>query len=773
MKPRSLWRNVIGFLGIWLMVGFFSGTSTLLGPVRWITDYSRGNAWTDSAEKSVVLVAIALYVLLSAVVAWFLNRIVQRTAHRHIRFGVPALVLCAASASLWMWMHPTTLGADMGVVEELSPRFTFGPYPDLARMEQLKAEGYDGIITLLHPAVVPFEPKLLAEEEEAAAAAGLALIHAPMLPWVSENQESLDRILDLAQAGSGRYYVHCYLGKDRVNTVRRLLERTVQGVEVESHVASRSLLEKGTMERGKVEVLAEDVVLTPYPTDEEFLAYILAGDWQCIVSLMDPDHEADRKWIEKERKILEQYHIRFEVVPLPHGNWDPAAGLEAVAIVWNLPRPLLVHSFLAPSTGKSATAQGFMQSFRSGLPALPPSKLARRMHGGPTEVLAPNIATGPPPTRSEFAGYLYARGVRRVLFIAEDDSAGSKAADSDRKAAEAAGLTWEAVDRADPGWVDRLQSGGPWYLYGHLMKSRKAEIVERFGPAVPASLQWTGPEKVDSPDPPDPQATDETDERQQTQGMNGSVAGEPPGSPGFSSFLVSLVPTFRQVVLIGPVLLLYASFAAGFAGWLRIRQSVRTPYTRKIFHFFIFTTAGVLHLTGGLSLVALFGGLTALVVLYAVWRGDDFPFYESMARPTDAPRRTLFILVPLTTTAAGGLLSNLFFGPFAIVGYLVGGWGDAVGEPVGTAFGKHRYKVPSLGGVAATRSYEGSAAVFAVGVAAAALGLWPAGLTLGAVALTAFACGLAGALVESVSNHGLDNLTIQLAAAGTAWLFLG
>jgi len=172
-------------------------------------------------------------------------------------------------------------------------------------------------------------------------------------------------------------------------------------------------------------------------------------------------------------------------------------------------------------------------------------------------------------------------------------------------------------------------------------------------------------------------------------------------------------------------------------------------------------------------MVMLFGGLTALVVLYAVWRGDRFPFYEAMARPTDAPRRTLFILIPLATTAVGGLLSNLLFGPFALVGYLVGGWGDAVGEPVGAAFGRHRYRVPSLGGVAATRSLEGSAAVLLVGVAAAGFGLLPGGWSPGAVTLAAVACGLAGALVESVSHHGLDNLTIQIAAAGVAWMLLG
>ena len=38
--------------------------------------------------------------------------------------------------------------------------------------------------------------------------------------------------------------------------------------------------------------------------------------------------------------------------------------------------------------------------------------------------------------------------------------------------------------------------------------------------------------------------------------------------------------------------------------------------------------------------------------------------------------------------------------------------------------------------------------------------------------MIAIACGVAGASVEAVSNHGLDNLTVQLAASGTAFLLL-
>lgn len=243
--------------------------------------------------------------------------------------------------------------------------------------------------------------------------------------------------------------------------------------------------------------------------------------------------------------------------------------------------------------------------------------------------------------------------------------------------------------------------------------------------------------------------------------------------PEAIGWLAPFLPGLRMIVLGVPLAALYAGGAALVAGWLRTRRGVRAPYTRKIFHFFIISAAGVVQLLWGLPGVVVFGSVTALLVLLAVWRGDGFPFYEAMARPSDAPHRRLFILIPLATTAAGGVLANLLFSPFAPVGYMVTGWGDAVGEPVGTRWGKHRYEVPSLAGVPATRSLEGSAAVFVVGTAAAALVLAGMGFAAGAALGVGALCGAAGALVEAFSSHGLDNLTVQLAAAGVARLLLG
>lgn len=197
-------------------------------------------------------------------------------------------------------------------------------------------------------------------------------------------------------------------------------------------------------------------------------------------------------------------------------------------------------------------------------------------------------------------------------------------------------------------------------------------------------------------------------------------------------------------------------------------RGVRVPYTRKIFHFGVFTGAAVTHTTWGLQGTNVFGAVLASVVVVAVLRGDKDPIYRVLARETDRPRRSLFILVPLATTAVGGLGSALLTGSYAAVGYLVSGWGDAVGEPVGTRWGAHQYRVPSLAGVPARRSLEGSVAVFLVGWAGATVALWSLSEPSQAVRV-GLACAAVGAVVEALSNHGLDNLTVQLAASGTAW----
>lgn len=238
------------------------------------------------------------------------------------------------------------------------------------------------------------------------------------------------------------------------------------------------------------------------------------------------------------------------------------------------------------------------------------------------------------------------------------------------------------------------------------------------------------------------------------------------------SWLEGMLPDPTTGIRVAGAAAAWGTAAAVAAAHLR-KRGVRTPYTRKVFHFAIFSGAGVVHAVAGLPATNVYGAVIAGLVLLAVFRGDGHPFYEALARPSDRPRRSLFVVAPLISTAVGGLASAVLAGPLASVGYLVAGWGDAVGEPVGVRWGRHPYRVPSLAGVPATRTLEGSAAVFVVGSVAALLALRLLGHPWEAAVLGALACAAAGAVVEAVSNHGLDNLTVQLAASLTALWLLG
>jgi phytol kinase len=239
-------------------------------------------------------------------------------------------------------------------------------------------------------------------------------------------------------------------------------------------------------------------------------------------------------------------------------------------------------------------------------------------------------------------------------------------------------------------------------------------------------------------------------------------------------FFTANLPDLPTLAVGGPVGLAWAGACLVFAGLLKTRRQFKTGYTRKIFHFLIFGTVVVVHRFWGSPGVCLFGGMTSLVIAYAVLRGSGHVMYEAMAREKDAPRRTYYIVVPYFATLIGGLLSNILFPSTAVFGYLVTGLGDAVAEPVGTRFGRHEYRVPALTGVRAIRSLEGSAAVFVASLLA--LTVWFAlshqldlsGRSFLVVVLISFV----STLVEAVSPHGWDNATMQVIPALLGTLLL-
>ena len=230
------------------------------------------------------------------------------------------------------------------------------------------------------------------------------------------------------------------------------------------------------------------------------------------------------------------------------------------------------------------------------------------------------------------------------------------------------------------------------------------------------------------------------------------------------AFFVESFPGPEMIAWGAVPALVWAYGCLAVSGYLKVKRGVRTGYTRKIFHFAIFSTAAAVHALWGIQALCLFGGMTSLVVLYAVVRGGGNALYEAMAREKDEPRRTVFIVTPYIATLIGGVAANVLFGELAVLGYLTTGIGDAIGEPVGTRFGRHEYRVPSFPRVRARRSYEGSTAVFLgcmVALAIGAIVVPTIGLDTNPLVLIPVV-GLVCAVTEAVSPHGWDNLTLQI-----------
>lgn len=258
--------------------------------------------------------------------------------------GVLGFGLIASVATFYFLLDADLMVAfgEMNQEEAWGERFTFGAYPDARKIEQLKDEGYDGVITLLNPKI-PFERVLLKQELAAGEEADLPVHSYPMLPWISQNQESLRGIEELTAADeTKRYYVNCYLGKHRVDYVRQALsEATGEPAKVNQEPLPKSF------ERGRVIAFDnEEVILGPYPTEEEWFNFVIRRGVKEVISTLDPDKPKDAARIEEERRIAEENGLVLTLRPLDPETPDPRAVQELAAYAESRQGKVYVHDFL-------------------------------------------------------------------------------------------------------------------------------------------------------------------------------------------------------------------------------------------------------------------------------------------------------------------------------------------------------------------------------------------------------------------------------------------
>ena len=231
-------------------------------------------------------------------------------------------------------------------------------------------------------------------------------------------------------------------------------------------------------------------------------------------------------------------------------------------------------------------------------------------------------------------------------------------------------------------------------------------------------------------------------------------------------------PTLECWLIVLPVSIIIAIIFGWLSGYIKIRYKLKTGYTRKIFHFLIFTTAGIIGILGGFQAVQVFGTGVGIIVGYAVLRGYKSMLFNAVARPGDKPYEKFYVIIPFLMTAMGGMISNIAFGKYAIIGYITTGWGDAIGEPAGTRWGKHKYRVPTFTGIRSYRSLEGSIAVLAASFAGCILiSLFGFHISVPEIIYISLITAIAAMIVEAVTFHSLDNLTIQVVTSGIFYLY--
>lgn len=307
------------FLYLWLMVGMFVGTIVLVLLVRWIVAGMEQLGWDQRAQNIVLVVVILAYLVFSWFIARALHRRMLATSNRTIRFGIPVIATALAVTTFLLWSNPGGVFASLagGSSSRLSMGsgavWEFGRYPDSEILQRLKREKVTAVISLEHPGDL-VERQGIEEERRATRALGLKLIEAPMLPWVSNNQASLDLIRSIARKGTGRYYVHCGLGRDRVNLVKHMLE----GMGART-VAATGYLEGNffdtripNFERGQLGTFGDDKWLVPYPDKHEMLANILQGKTAQIILALDTTDAQQRQWWQETRAAFMEYAIPFE-----------------------------------------------------------------------------------------------------------------------------------------------------------------------------------------------------------------------------------------------------------------------------------------------------------------------------------------------------------------------------------------------------------------------------------------------------------------------------
>ena len=214
------WLLILLFFGGF---GFAGGGSFLLFALVPLEHQLVARGWTQAGIDRTLSFLVYGWFVFAFLVTYLYARLTLSKGRLRAAGSIALVVVAAAGFVFYEFLHSRSafVAGSRGRIEKASETLSFGPYPDVELLTDLKRQHYTGVITLLHPAI-PFEKILLDDEKKNGEKVGIAIHSFPMLPWIAGNKEALNSIWALLQQPGKRYYVHCYLGQHRTNLVRQI-----------------------------------------------------------------------------------------------------------------------------------------------------------------------------------------------------------------------------------------------------------------------------------------------------------------------------------------------------------------------------------------------------------------------------------------------------------------------------------------------------------------------------------------------------------------------
>ena len=405
----------MAWLGFLLGFGFSGGGLYLLYLVVPLEARLRASGLAQGSIDRTLQGVVLAWGLFSLLVTWLYGRVYLTPSRPRpaAAFSVLGLSLLAAAVVFALFLHTgsSLIALSRGAPEQMGDRFTFGPFPDQAELQQLKRQGYTAVVSLLSPAI-PFEKVLLDQEIADGQKLGLKVYSYPMLPWISDNTGALAAIRDLAAQSKGRIYFHCYLGKHRVLVVEQMLAAATGVAPVEAPEPLPTQLERGPL----LAYNSERILVGPYPTDEEWFAVVLRRQVKEVVLTLDPANPDNGPFIDKARQVTAGYGITLSMFRLDHHYPDPAAVTSIASYAQNADHKVYVMGFTGGNWQTSfdkVLSGGEAPVFRPTLP----DKFER----GNLLRLGDRLLFGPFPTDDEVT-LLRAYGVQEVVSLLDDRS---------------------------------------------------------------------------------------------------------------------------------------------------------------------------------------------------------------------------------------------------------------------------------------------------------------------------------------------------------------